>query len=74
MDSKRSIAIFLLFILLGYISVLFRKKDLFFQRSILSEITVPTITITNDNQFDIITQTGEALLYRNEVYGFELHL
>lgn len=32
------------------------------------------ITITNDNQFDIITQTGEALLYRNEVYGFELHL
>lgn len=74
MDLKRSIAIFLLFILLGYISVLFRKKDLFFQRSILSEITVPTITITNDNQFDIITQTGEELVYRNEIYGFELHL
>ena len=46
---------------------------LFFQKITIQD-QIPMITITKDNQFDIITQTEDELLYRNEIYGFELHL
>ena len=73
MNSKRIIAIILLLIFCWYISFLFQKRNSFFQK-ITIQNQIPTITITKDNQFDIITQTGDELLYRNEIYGFELHL
>ena len=73
MNSKRIIAIILLLIFCWYISFLFQKRTSFFQKITIQD-QIPTITITKDNQFDIITQTGDELLYRNEIYGFELHL
>ena len=73
MNSKRIIAIILLLIFCWYISFLFQKRNSFFQKTTIQD-QIPTITITKDNQFDIITQTGDDLLYRNEIYGFELHL
>ena len=73
MNSKRIIAIILLLIFCWYISFLFQKRNSFFQKITIQD-QIPTITITKDNQFDIITQTGDDLLYRNEIYGFELHL
>lgn len=73
MNSKRIIAIILVLILCWYISFLFQKRNSFFQKITIQD-QIPTITITKDNQFDIITQTGDDLLYRNEIYGFELHL
>ena len=73
MHTKRVIAIILLLILCWYISFLFQKRNSFFQKITIQD-QIPTITITKDNQFDIITQTGDKLLYRNEIYGFELHL
>ena len=73
MNSKRIIAIILLLIFCWYISFLFQKRSSFFQKITIQD-QIPTITITKDNQFDIITQTGDELLYRNEIYGFELHL
>jgi hypothetical protein len=73
MHTKRVIAIILLLILCWYISFLFQKRNSFFQKITIQD-QIPTITITKDNQFDIITQTGDELLYRNEIYGFELHL
>ena len=73
MNSKRIIAIILLLIFCWYISFLFQKRNSFFQKITIQD-QIPTITITKDNQFDIITQTGDELLYRNEIYGFELHL
>lgn len=73
MNSKRIIAIILLLIFCWYISFLFQKRTSFFQKTTIQD-QIPTITITKDNQFDIITQTGDDLLYRNEIYGFELHL
>lgn len=73
MNSKRIIAIILLLIFCWYISFLFQKRTSFFQKITIQD-QIPTITITKDNQFDIVTQTGDELLYRNEIYGFELHL
>jgi len=73
MNSKRIITIILLLIFCWYISFLFQKRTSFFQKITIQD-QIPTITITKDNQFDIITQTGDDLLYRNEIYGFELHL
>ena len=73
MNSKRIIAIILLLIFCWYISFLFQKRTSFFQKITIQD-QIPMITITKDNQFDIITQTGDELLYRNEIYGFELHL
>lgn len=73
MNSKRITAIILLLIFCWYISFLFQKRNSFFQKTTIQD-QIPTITITKDNQFDIITQTGDELLYRNEIYGFELHL
>ena len=73
MNSKRIIAIILLLIFCWYISFLFQKRNSFFQKITIQD-QIPMITITKDNQFDIITQTEDELLYRNEIYGFELHL
>lgn len=73
MNSKRIIAIILLLIFCWYISFLFQKRNSFFQKITIQD-QIPTIIITKDNQFNIITQTGDELLYRNEIYGFELHL
>ena len=73
MHTKRVITIILLLILCWYISFLFQKRNSFFQKITIQD-QIPTITITKDNQFNIITQTGDKLLYRNEIYGFELHL
>ena len=73
MNSKRVIAIILLLIFCWYISFLFQKRNSFFQKITIQD-QIPMIAITKDNQFDIITQTGDELLYRNEIYGFELHL
>ena len=73
MNSKRIIATILLLIFCWYISFLFQKRNSFFQKTTIQD-QIPTIIITKDNQFDIITQTGDKLLYRNEIYGFELHL
>ena len=73
MNSKRIIAIILLLIFCWYISFLFQKRNSFFQKTTIQD-QIPTIITTKDNQFDIITQTGDKLLYRNEIYGFELHL
>ena len=73
MNSKRIIATILLLIFCWYISFLFQKRNSFFQKITIQD-QIPTIIITKDNQFNIITQTGDELLYRNEIYGFELHL
>ena len=73
MNSKRIIATILLLIFCWYISFLFQKRNSFFQKITIQD-QIPTIIITKDNQFNIITQTGDKLLYRNEIYGFELHL
>ena len=39
-----------------------------------TEADIPTIVITEANSGAIVTQTGDSLIYRNEVYGFQLKL
>jgi len=34
--------------------------------------TTPIVVITEANSGAIVTQTGDALIYRNEVYGFQV--
>ena len=36
--------------------------------------TTPIVVITEANSGAIVTQTGDALIYRNEVYGFQVRL
>lgn len=36
--------------------------------------TTPIVVITEANSGAIVTQTGDALIYRNEVYGFQVKL
>ena len=36
--------------------------------------TTQTVVITEANSWDIVTQTGDNLIYRNEVYGFQVKL
>ena len=36
--------------------------------------TTPIVVITESNSGAIVTQTGDALIYRNEVYGFQVKL
>ena len=36
--------------------------------------TTPIVVITEANSGAIVTQTGDSLIYRNEVYGFQLKL
>ena len=37
-----------------------------------TEDTTPIVVITEANSGAIVTQTGDALIYRNEVYGFQI--
>jgi len=37
-----------------------------------TEADIPTIVITEANSGAIVTQTGDSLIYRNEVYGFQV--
>lgn len=39
-----------------------------------TKISPPRITITELNSWVLVVQTGESLLYRNKVYGFEVLL
>ena len=39
-----------------------------------TEADIPTIVITEANSGAIVTQTGYSLIYRNEVYGFQVKL
>ena len=39
-----------------------------------TEDTTPIVVITEANSGAIVTQTGDALIYRNEVYGFQVRL
>lgn len=39
-----------------------------------TKISPPQITITELNSWVLVVQTGESLLYRNKVYGFEVLL
>ena len=39
-----------------------------------TEADIPTIVITEANSGAIVTQTGDLLIYRNEVYGFQVKL
>ena len=39
-----------------------------------TEDTTPIVVITEVNSGAIVTQTGDALIYRNEVYGFQVRL
>ena len=39
-----------------------------------TEADIPTIVITEANSGAIVTQTGDSLIYRNEVYGFQVKL
>ena len=34
----------------------------------------PIVVITEANSGAIVTQTGDSLIYRNEVYGFQVKL
>ena len=34
--------------------------------------TTPIVVITEANSGAIVTQTGDSLIYRNEVYGFQV--
>ena len=36
--------------------------------------TTPIVVITEENSGAIVTQTGDSLIYRNEVYGFQVKL
>ena len=36
--------------------------------------TTPIVVITEANSWAIVTQTGDSLIYRNEVYGFQVKL
>ena len=36
--------------------------------------TTPIVVITEANSGAIVTQTGDSLIYRNEVYGFQVKL
>ena len=36
--------------------------------------SIPQFTITPQNAYDIVIKTGENLLYRNEIYGFQILL
>ena len=36
--------------------------------------TTQIVVITEANSWDIVTQTGDTLIYRNEVYGFQVKL
>ena len=36
--------------------------------------TAPIVVITEANSGAIVTQTGDSLIYRNEVYGFQVKL
>ena len=36
--------------------------------------TTPIVVITETNSGAIVTQTGDSLIYRNEVYGFQVKL
>ena len=36
--------------------------------------TTPIVVVTEANSGAIVTQTGDALIYRNEVYGFQVKL
>ena len=39
-----------------------------------TEDTTPIVVITEANSGAIVTQTGDSLIYRNEVYGFQVKL
>ena len=39
-----------------------------------TEENTPIVVITEANSGAVVTQTGDSLIYRNEVYGFQVKL
>ena len=54
-------------------SITWEKQD---QKSNIFSLSwsIPQFTITPQNAYDIVIKTGENLLYRNEIYGFQILL
>ena len=54
-------------------SITWEKQD---QKSNIFSLSwsIPQFTITPQNTYDVVIKTGENLLYRNEIYGFQILL
>ena len=51
-----------------------RMKVIPMGEAIKNEENIPVVVITEANSGAIVTQTGDSLIYRNEVYGFQVKL
>ena len=40
----------------------------------INEDSVPTVVVTHENSWDIVTQTWDELLYKNDIYWFQVML